>query len=198
MKNIYFALLLFFAACSTIPAGQTGYASWYGGKFHGRKTANGEIFDTYKFTAAHRSLPFDTVLKVTNLENGRSTVVRINDRGPFVENRVIDLSFAAAKEIGMIESGIARVRIEIIEGNGEKADNFVYKIQIGAFSDRKNAIAMLEKLGESGIKGTIESGSSGIHRVVVADISPDSLESVEKTLAGRGFRDYLLKKEIKL
>ena len=69
MKNIYFALLLFFAACSTIPAGQTGYASWYGGKFHGRKTANGEIFDTYKFTAAHRSLPFDTGLKVTNLGN---------------------------------------------------------------------------------------------------------------------------------
>lgn len=94
---------------------EVGTASWYGGKFQGRKTANGEKFDTNKFTAAHRTLPFHTEVKVTNLENGKTTIVRINDRGPFVRGRIIDLSRAAAKELDMIHSGTAKVRIEIID-----------------------------------------------------------------------------------
>ncbi len=88
-----------------------GIASWYGGRFIGRKTANGEIYTARKLTAAHRTLPFGTRIRVTNLENGKSVVVRINDRGPYVNNRVIDLSMKAAEEIDMIEMGIARVKL---------------------------------------------------------------------------------------
>lgn len=90
-----------------------GIASWYGPGFHGRKTANGERFDTYDYTAAHKTLPFNTLVKVTNLENGKSTIVRINDRGPYSSGRIIDLSYAAKQEIGM--SGLARVRLEIVQ-----------------------------------------------------------------------------------
>lgn len=91
-----------------------GKASWYGPGFHGRRTANGERFNTEAYTAAHRSLPFGTKVRVTNLSNGQAVVVRINDRGPYIGGRVIDLSKAAAQAIGMIRSGTAPVRIEIL------------------------------------------------------------------------------------
>lgn len=93
----------------------TGVASYYADKFHGRTTANGETFDMYALTAAHRTLPFGTKLKVTSLANNRSVLVRINDRGPFVNGRIIDLSLGAAKEIQMIQSGLAPVKLEIIK-----------------------------------------------------------------------------------
>jgi rare lipoprotein A len=91
---------------------QIGIASWYGGKHHGRKTASGERYNMHDMTAAHRSMRIGTVLRVTNLENGRTTTVRVNDRGPYVNGRVIDLSSAAADDLGMKRSGLARVRIE--------------------------------------------------------------------------------------
>ena len=94
---------------------QVGIASYYGKKFHGRQTANGEVFNMYKLTAAHRVLPLGTRIKVTNLENGRWVEVKVNDRGPFVEGRVLDLSFAAALELEMVNAGTARVMIEIVE-----------------------------------------------------------------------------------
>jgi rare lipoprotein A len=94
---------------------QEGVASWYGPGFDGRTTANGEAFDAAAFTAAHRRLPFDSRVRVINLENGLEVVVRINDRGPFVDDRVIDVSQAAARALGMIEAGIARVRL-VLEG----------------------------------------------------------------------------------
>jgi rare lipoprotein A len=92
-----------------------GPASWYGPKFHGRQTANGEQFDMNQMTAAHRTLPFGTKVRVTNRSNGRSVVVRINDRGPFVRNRVIDLSRGAAQTVGMIDSGVAPVKLEVLD-----------------------------------------------------------------------------------
>ncbi len=92
----------------------TGIASWYGKRFMGKKTANGEIFDPEKMTAAHRRLPMGTIVKVTNLKNGRETVVRINDRGPYIPGRIIDLSRAAARQVDMIKRGLAPVRMEII------------------------------------------------------------------------------------
>ncbi|MEB3282651.1 MAG: septal ring lytic transglycosylase RlpA family protein, partial [Lyngbya sp.] len=92
-----------------------GWASWYGPGFHGRLTANGERFNQYEMTAAHRSLPFGTTVRVTNTNNGRSVVVRINDRGPFSGGRIIDLSVAAAEAIGMISSGVAPVKVEVLE-----------------------------------------------------------------------------------
>jgi len=100
---------------STDKAYQIGVASYYGKQFHGRKTANGEIFNMYKLTAAHRVLPLGTVAKVTNLENGRWVVVKVNDRGPFIEGRVLDLSFAAALELEMVQAGTAKVMIEIVQ-----------------------------------------------------------------------------------
>ena len=102
---------------------QVGTASWYGPGFHGKKTASGERFDQNKLTAAHRSLPLDTVVKVTNLENGKAVKVSINDRGPYVGKRVIDLSHAAARKLDMTDDGTARVRIEVAElpGSNESA-----------------------------------------------------------------------------
>ena len=102
---------------------QVGTASWYGPGFNGRKTASGERFDQNKLTAAHRSLPLDTVVKVTNLDNGKAVKVSINDRGPYVGKRVIDLSHAAARKLDMTDDGTARVRIEVAElpGSNESA-----------------------------------------------------------------------------
>lgn len=94
---------------------QTGVASYYGGMFHGRKTANGEIFNKNAYTAAHKTLALSSYALVTNLRNGRQVIVRINDRGPFSHNRIIDLSVAAAREIGMLHSGISRVKIEAMQ-----------------------------------------------------------------------------------
>ncbi len=91
-----------------------GYSSWYGDRFHGRKTASGELYDMYKLTAAHRTLPFGTYIKVTNLQNNKSVVVKVNDRGPFKANRIIDVSRKAASKLGFINQGLARVRLEIL------------------------------------------------------------------------------------
>ncbi len=94
---------------------QRGVASWYGGWHHGRKTANGERFNKAELTAAHRTLPFNSIVRVRNLTNQREVVVRINDRGPFIRGRIIDLSEAAARELGMIRAGIVPVEIEVIQ-----------------------------------------------------------------------------------
>ena len=94
---------------------QTGTASFYGGKWHGRKTANGEIFDTYKLTAAHKTLPFGTRVRVTNLSNGKSVVVRINNRGPYSKGRIIDLSQAAFSKIENMSKGVTKVKLEILK-----------------------------------------------------------------------------------
>jgi len=93
---------------------RTGVASWYGEDFHGRRTANGETYDMNAMTAAHTTLPLPTIVRVTNLENGRSVVVRINDRGPFAEDRIIDMSRAGARELGFERNGLARVRVAVL------------------------------------------------------------------------------------
>jgi len=132
------------------PAGYTeeGNASWYGEPFNGRRASNGEIYDMYKLTAAHRTLPFDTMVRVTNLNNGRSTTVRITDRGPFVENRVIDLSLAAAREIDLVGPGVAPVRVEVLGGNVDPTSGF-FTVQVGAFKDRGNAERLRDRLNAS-------------------------------------------------
>jgi rare lipoprotein A len=96
------------------PGSQTGLASFYAREHHGRRTASGERFDMDGLTAAHRSLPFGTRLRVTNLHNGRSVVVRVNDRGPFRKQRILDVSYAAARKLGMVQRGVARVRVEAL------------------------------------------------------------------------------------
>ena len=131
------------------PAGysEEGNASWYGNPFHGRRASNGEIYDMYKLTAAHRTLPFETTVRVTNLHNGKSTTVRITDRGPFVDNRIIDLSLAAASEIESVGPGVVPVRLEVI-GNVDVTVGF-FTVQVGAFRDRGNAERLRERLSLS-------------------------------------------------
>jgi rare lipoprotein A len=129
------------------PAGYTeeGNASWYGIPFHGRRASNGEVYDMNKMTAAHRTLPFETVVRVTNLSNGKSTVVRITDRGPFVDNRIIDLSKAAAEEIESIGPGVVPVRVEVLSAKVDVASGF-FTVQVGAFRERGNAERLRERL----------------------------------------------------
>jgi peptidoglycan lytic transglycosylase len=120
---------------------ETGVASWYGKQFHGRPTANGEIYNMYGLTAAHRLMPLGTVVRVTDRENGRSVTVKVNDRGPFIHGRILDLSYGAAKHLGMVESGTAPVAIEVI-ALPEEFDRFgggLYTVQVGAFSAQQNA-----------------------------------------------------------
>ncbi len=123
--SIVTALLLFCTACASTgptvnsPSGDrheaVGLASYYADKFHGRTTASGETYNKHEMTAAHRTLPFGTVVRVRAVETRKSVVVRINDRGPFVDGRVIDLSYAAARDMGMIQSGLIEVELEVIQ-----------------------------------------------------------------------------------
>jgi rare lipoprotein A len=117
---------------------EEGVASWYGHPYHGRAAANGEIYDMEKMTAAHRTLPFNTWVKVYDLDNKRTTEVRITDRGPFVGGRIIDLSHAAARELEMIGPGVARVRVEVISAPPNAVPG-LFAVQVGAFRDRANA-----------------------------------------------------------
>jgi peptidoglycan lytic transglycosylase len=126
---------------------EEGNASWYGPQFHGKRASNGEVYDMYKFTAAHRTLPFNSMVRVTNLDNGKSTVVRITDRGPFVANRIIDLSLAAARQIDAVGPGVVPVRIEVLSGEDPLAGFFT--VQVGAFRDRNNAERLRERLSAS-------------------------------------------------
>lgn len=133
---------------------EDGIASWYGQDFHGKQTANGERYDMYGMTAAHKLLPFGTKVKVTNRENGKSIVVRINDRGPFVSNRVIDLTRTGAEKIGMIAKGTAPVILETqgtVAGlkDGELAGSFY--VQVGAFANQSNAEGLAARLKNQGM-----------------------------------------------
>jgi rare lipoprotein A len=123
---------------------EEGNASWYGAPFHGRKASNGETYDMNKMTAAHRTLPFNSMVRVTNLNNGKSATVRITDRGPFVDNRIIDLSLAAAREIESVGPGVVPVRIEVLSGPDPFSGFFT--VQVGAFKDRGNADRLKERL----------------------------------------------------
>jgi rare lipoprotein A len=116
---------------------EEGIASWYGAPFNGRAASSGEIYDMNQPVAAHRTLPFGSIVRVTNMKNGQHTDVRIIDRGPFVSGRVIDLSLAAARELDMVTAGTARVRIELISSPVPLAGNFT--VQVGAFEQRQNA-----------------------------------------------------------
>ena len=127
-----------------IVQGERGIASWYGHPYHGRPTASGEIYNMYDMTAAHRTLPFGTRVTVHDLENGQNVTVRINDRGPFVEGRIIDLSYAAAKAMHM--PGIAQVYLEILGLEEAAAIPGIFAVQVGAFRERGNAERLRERI----------------------------------------------------
>jgi rare lipoprotein A len=127
---------------------QTGIASWYGDDFHGKKTANGEVYDMHKKNAAHTILPFNTYVKVTNLSNKKYTIVRINDRGPFAKRRIIDLSYAAAKEIDLIGPGTTQVEVTALNKNqiDPGIREGIFTVQVGAFAEQANAKRLADKL----------------------------------------------------
>ena len=135
-----------------------GVASWYGAKFHGRRTSSGEVYDMYRLTAAHRSLPIPVFARVTNLRNGRSTIVKINDRGPFHAERLIDLSFAAAVKLDFHQAGTAPVRIEVLERRLEEPQQEPeqsYYLHAGQFSSEdqaQSALGRLASLGNSSVQ----------------------------------------------
>jgi len=201
------ALLL--AASASLLAAEEGLASWYGGKFQGRRTASGELFDTRQLTAAHKSLPFGTLVLVTNLENGRSVTVRINDRGPFVPGRVIDLSLAAAAAIGLAGRGVAPVRLEVAGGLPAAAAGAApttaaaiaagaapaaapapptgYCLQLGAFRQRANAERCLARLEAAGFDGELEQAEGGILRVVIPGVAASELPGLRARLSAAGW-----------
>jgi rare lipoprotein A len=152
---------------------EEGKASWYGAPFHGRQASNGETYDMYKFTAAHRTLPFNTMVRVTNTTNGKSTTVRITDRGPFVDNRIIDLSYAAAKQIESIGPGVVTVQLEILSAIDPNEGTFT--IQVGAFHDKANAEKLEQRLRAAYPSVAIQSFNSAkggsFYRVHVGKIS---------------------------
>lgn len=125
---------------------ETGIASWYGTVYHHRKAANGEIYDQNGLTAAHKTLPLNSMVRVTNLSNGKSVVVRVTDRGPFVGDRVIDLSLGAAKVIGVYLPGTARVRVDVLASPKDIATGGRWCVQIGAFDSYDKAAQLKEKL----------------------------------------------------
>jgi len=125
---------------------EIGIASWYGPPYNNRKAATGEIYDMYQLTAAHKTLPLNSIARVTNLANGKSVVVRINDRGPFVGDRIVDLSLAAAKAIGVWRSGLARVRLDVLSAPSPINSGGRWCVQIGAFHDMDDALRLKSRL----------------------------------------------------
>jgi rare lipoprotein A len=164
---------------------ERGIASWYGVKFHGRRTSSGETYDMYKMTAAHKTLPLPSYLEVTNLQNGRSVIVRVNDRGPFHENRILDLSYAAAKKLGIADVGTGIVDIRAIQPGDMRfarhnhvpmkpiANNPIY-LQVGAFNQKSNADRVRERIAvnarEAARITTASSTNGQLYRVQVGPL----------------------------
>lgn len=124
---------------------ETGIASWYGADFHGKKTANGEIYDMHGRTCAHKTLPLGTKVRIKNMENGREVEARVNDRGPFVDGRIVDLTLTIAKDLGMADQGIALVRVEPL--GGVTFEDGLFAWQVGSYAERANADKLAAALG---------------------------------------------------
>jgi len=191
---LFFSVLLNFTATLTAqePFTQTGVASYYSSDFHGRKTASGERFSIWGMTAAHQTLPFNTMVKVTNLANNKSVVVRINDAGPFKPGRILDVTRGAAAKLGMIKSGTARVRLEVVgtadeplETAGSGGEFFRidvmksalagYAIQVASFSDLDNLIRRVDDLKTKGVTDVYvqvaEVRGQTVHRITIGGFS---------------------------
>ena len=188
---------------------EVGIASWYGLKFHGELTSNGEIYNMYAMSAAHKNLPLPSYVRVTNLENGKQVVVRVNDRGPFHHGRVIDLSYAAATKLGYANKGTAKVRLELIKpllsasvppGQLETGvqDKVAHFIQVAAFSSRPSALEVSQLLArENAFKDVFvashEGGDASVHRVRVGPFDDEkSAERALKQLKSKGYKGALI------
>ena len=148
---------------------EEGVASWYGPQFHAKRTASGEVYNMYDLTAAHRILPMQTKIRVTNLENGKAVVLRVNDRGPFVGNRIVDLSYKAAQELDVVRPGLARVRVEAL-GRWPGGIPGRFFVQVGSFTQRENAARLMQEMRGRGYAGS---------RVVQAEIDGQTFWRVQ-------------------
>ena len=170
---------------------QRGVASWYGKPFHGRATASGETYDMHGMTAAHRQLPLGTRVEVHNLDNGRKVKLRINDRGPFVRGRILDLSYGAAKVLGVVGPGLAKVEIRVLElGEGRlgPGPNSRFTIQLGAFSQHKNAVALKQRASKHHHDEVKIVSKNGTHRVRLGLFSSQTAaEELRRQLMAEGF-----------
>ncbi len=193
-----------------LPSGEgyveRGIASWYGSKFHGRRTSNQEVYDMYSMTAAHKSLPLPTYVEVTNLRNGRHAVVRVNDRGPFYANRLIDLSYTAASKLGIARQGTGLVEVRAISAFGTEPVrsstpsvtppvlNVGLYLQVGAFSDRDNAVRLKTRL-HSAVTAAIRinevtAEDRRIHRVRLGPLADvEEADRLVERLAELGVQD---------
>jgi len=175
---------------------ETGMAAWYGKELHGKQTANGEVFDMYGLSAAHRTLPLGTVVHVINLDNFKSITVRINDRGPFLKLRFLDLSYGAAKELGFVSQGTARVRIETVD---DVRDPATYTVQAAVFTEEENARMLKERLNTKfGVVSIspFETNIARSYRVLVgAYASEGRAEEVAGKLTLEGLEPVVVRKD---
>lgn len=217
MKNKLFYLLSFYFVLFTVNLNaqnnyiKTGIASFYADKFEGRQTANGEIYYHAKKTAAHKTLPFGSVVKVTNLENNKFVVVRVNDRGPFIDNRIIDLSKSAAQDLGFVDTGLTKVRIELIASTEDLPDHHLkdekitktevyYKlkvetvnpkgkgVQVASYNNDENVYRLAEmltkKYNEDVYIEIVTLKKQKLYRVIVGNYNSDShLNSLKEKLS---------------
>lgn len=218
---IVYATALFLAS-APVCAGEAkvlkleALASFYAEDFHGRPTASGELFDMNALTAAHKTLPFGTMLEITNLSNGKQVTVRVNDRGPFIPNREIDLSRGAAEKIDMISAGVARVSIRKMSGPAGQEGTLpvktagparstigtgmassgvkTWRIQLASFSHEANATRLALSLQDHGFSPAFEKAASMI-RVVLPGVADTDLATIRTRLDSAGYRNYLVRQE---
>lgn len=160
-----------FAASRVSPVEEEGLASWYGHPYHGRPTASGTVYDMGKLTAAHRTLPFGTAVRVTNLDNHRSVVVIINDRGPFIDGRILDLSHGAAEALDALGPGVIPVRLEVLAFGDGMSGEHCWEVQVGAFEDPANVERAVARLRRDGFATRTVPASAGLTRVRVASMT---------------------------
>lgn len=170
-----------------------GLASWYGEPYHGNKTASGETYNMNALTAAHKKLPFDTRVRVTSLDSKKDIVVRINDRGPFVSGRIIDLSREAAKRIGLIRPGVAPVRLETVPAHALPTEHSAkYTVQVGYFTQRANAVKLVGQLRSRFSEVSVEPVAARAYRVQVGSVDTRSeAERLQEQLRGENLHAFI-------
>lgn len=199
MKRPILTALLICISLS-LAAAETGIASWYTSDRPDALTANGEIFDNTKLTGAHKSLTFGSMVRVTNDENGQSIEVRINDRGPYVENRIIDLTPEGARQLGFYDQGIAPVTLEVVSTPDVPESEYVdgsqtgwYTLQVGSYTNISNAYTVYDNIRKAGLKPTVEIVNGTMVRISVANVQAYLLQDTLETLSSIGIGEPLVK-----
>ena len=176
---------------------EVGFASWYGAQHQGRRTASGEVFDMNQLTAAHRTLPFGTRLLVTNRDTSQSTEVRVNDRGPFVDGRILDVSYGAARQLGAVGTGIFPVKLRVVSLPGTRVDapagDAGFTVQVGSFTSRARAEALRDAVGGDAVVTESTVAGETVYRVRIGSY-PDRAQatSIARSLTTRGFQPLIL------